>query len=328
MKTYTKIITAALSFVLFVVFSTSSLHAQQRGGGRRGSQQRGGGPGTQGGPSKMMLPPEFDNRPFDITLQQLPPQYLGCDAELAYTRIKNGQESSKRGEIAAISKYQESTDQGPRLPSPPTLDLESTYAFRVYPEWFYDAHDQVLRVYCPLTAVLQNGKEDQSRKGLRVKYVPRVDNREVVTNAYGKKVEFEELKFREYLIAFANFKEFPAETVVLPSATEAAGKVKKGPDSVGADENTRRETITGNINVAPAEAQQLQERVAVIAVCKLVDPYATSDTVEQKPTPEKPRDYLAQYYYLDVRLLELWFYDFDTGKVLMKMKAQQTSRLP
>ncbi len=323
-KTYTKIITATLSFILFVVFSTSSLHAQQRGGGRRGGMPGSGAPGPGGGPPRVMLPPEFDNRPFDITRQQLPPQYLGCDAELAYTRIKNGQENSKRGEIAAISKDQEKTDQGPRLPLPPTLDLESTYAFRVFPEWLYDAHSQILKVYCPLTAVLQNGKDDHSRKGLRVKYVPRVDNRQVVTNAYGKKVEFVELKFREYLIAFANFTEFPVERVVLPSATEAAGKTKKGSGSVGPDEeNVRRETITGNINVTPAEAQQLQERVAVLAVCKLVDPYVTSDTVEQKPTPERLRDYLAQYYYLDVRLLELWFYDFDTGKVLMKMKAAQ-----
>jgi len=315
--------------MLFVVFSIDLLQAQQRGGGRRGGMPGSGGPGPGSGPPRMMLPPEFDNRPFNIALQQLPPQYLGCDGELAYTRIKNGQENSKRGEIAAISKYQEKTDQGPRLPLPPTLDLESTYAFRVFPEWLYDAHGQILKVYCPLTAVLQNGKDDQSRKGLRVKYVPRVDNREVVTNAYGKKVEFEELKFREYLIAFANLKEFPVERVVLPSVMEAAGKAKKGSGSVGPDEeNARRETITGNISVAPVEAQQLQDRVAVIAVCKLVDPYVTSDTVEQKPTPERPRDYLAQYYYLDVRLLELWFYDFDTGKVLMKMKAQQTSSLP
>jgi hypothetical protein len=313
--------TITLSFVLFVTSSADLAHAQQRGGGRRGAAPMGGaGPG--GGPPRVMLPPEFDNRPFDVTVPKLPPQYLGCDAELAYTRIKNGQEASRRGEIAAISKYQEGTDRGPRLPLPPTLDLQSTYAFRVYPEWLYDAHYHMLKVYCPLTAVLQNGKEDHSSKGLRVKYIPRVDNRQVITNAYGTKVEFEELKFREYLIAFANFKEFPVERVVLPSATEAVGKGKKGSVSAGPDENAGRETVTGNINVAPAEAQQLEERVAVLAVCKLVDPYITSDTVEQKPTLEKPRDYLAQYYYLDVRLLELWFYDFDTGKVLLKMKAE------
>ncbi|HUJ90376.1 MAG TPA: hypothetical protein VLX12_09285 [Syntrophorhabdales bacterium] len=329
MKTYTRMMTVALSLLLFVMFSTSSLHAQQRGG-RRGSQPRSGAAGPAGQAPRMTLPPEFDNRPFDITVQQLPPQYLGCDAELVYTRIKNGKENSKRGELQAIETYQKGTEQGPLLPSAPTLDLESTYAFRFNPEErLYNPHDGILKVYCPFSTVLENGKEDESRRGLRVKYQPRVDNRHIGTNAYGAKVEFEEFKFREYLVAFANFREFPVERVVLPDTKQTAEKESgKGTTSGSSDESLKRETITGNINATSADAQQLEERIAVLVVCKLVDPYITSDTVQQKPTPDKPRDYLAQYYYLDVRLLELWFYNFDTGKVLMKMKAEQASRLP
>jgi hypothetical protein len=328
-KTHTRILSITLSFIVFVVFSTDLLHAQQRGG-RRGGQPRTGVPGPGGGSPRIMLPPEFDNRPFDITLPKLPPQYLGCDAALAYTRIKNGQETSKRGQLQAIEAYQKSPRQGPPLPMPPTLDLESTYAFRFNPEErFYNEHDHVLKVYCPFSAVLMNGKEDESRRGLTVKYQPRVDNRHIGTNAYGARVEFEELKFREYLVAFANFKEFPVETVVLPFALQTPEENPgKNASSGGPDENRKREVITGNINVAPADSQQLQEGIAVLVVCKLVDPYITSDTVQQIPTPERPRDYLAQYYYLNVRLLELWFYDFDTGKVLLKMKAEKTSRLP
>ena len=329
MKIHTRIATVALSFALFIMFSSSSLYAQQRGG-RRGSQPRTGTAGTAGAAPRVTLPPEFDNRPFDITVEQLPPQYLGCDAELVYTRIRNGKENSKSGELEASEKYRTSSEQGPVLPSLPTLDLESIYAFRFNPEdRLYDTHDRILKVYCPFSTVLENGKEDETRRGLRVKYQPRVDNRHIGTNAYGAKVEFEELKFREYLVAFANFSEFPVERVALPSLKQTAEKdSKKGTSSGGLDESLKRETIAGNINATPADAQQLEERIAVLVVCKLVDPYITSDTVQQTPTPDKPRDYLAQYYYLDVRLLELWFYDFDTGKVLMKMKAGQASRLP
>ncbi len=267
------------------------------------------------------MPPEFDNRPFDVTVVQLPPQYLGCDAELAYTRIRNAKENSKGGELQAIEKS--ATGQTSLLPLPPALDLESTYAFRFNPEErLYDAHNRILKVYCPLSTVLEKGKEDESRRGLTVKYEPRVDNRHIGTNAYGARVEFEELKFREYLIAFANFGEFPVERVLLPGAKQTPEKGAEKGTTGSSDESLKRETITGNINATPAEARQLEETIAVLLVCKLVDPYITSGTVQQKPTTDRPRDYLAEYYYLDVRLLELWFYDFDTGKILMKMKAE------
>ena len=102
---------------------------------------------------------------------------------------------------------------------------------------------------------------------------------------------------------------------------------KKGTPGDSLDERLKPETIAANIHVTPVDAQQLEESIAMLVVCELVEPYIASDTVQQIPTPEKPRDYLAQYYYLSVRLLELWFYDFDTGKVLMKMKPGQASRL-
>ena len=327
LKTSVGIATAALSLVLLFIFSTDSLHAQQRGRGRSGPPGGMGGAGPGGGPPRMMLPPEFDNKPFDNTVAQLPPQYLGCDPELVYTRIRNGIESSRRGEIAAISKPQDRSERSPLLPVPPSLDLQSIYAFRVnYPERHYDSRYMTLKVYCSFSTVLKDGKEDASRKALRVKYIPRVDNRHIGTNDSGQKVEFEELKFREYLIAFSNYGELPVEKVELPSAIEPAEKKNaKAASSAGATEILKVEAVVGSLFVPPAEAPQVEERVAVLAVCKLVNPYVTSATVQQLPTPEKPRDYLAQYYYLDVRLMELWFYNFDTGKVLLKVTADHVN---
>jgi hypothetical protein len=67
------------------------------------------------------------------------------------------------------------------------------------------------------------------------------------------------------------------------------------------------------------EAKRIKDRVMVLAVCNLTDPYATSDTVSEKPTPEKMREYFAQYFYINANLLELWFFDLDTGNILMKI---------
>ncbi len=151
-----------------------------------------------------------------------------------------------------------------------------------------------------------------------------MDNRLVSTDPQGGKIEFEELKFREYLIAFANYGEFPVENVVLPSPARTGGKDSgKGTAIPAPTESVKQDAIIGNVVVPPAEAEQLLDRIAVLAVCKLVQPYVSSDTEQQTPTPEVRRDYLAQYHYLNVRLMELWFYNFDTGKVLLKLIAAQ-----
>jgi hypothetical protein len=146
-----------------------------------------------------------------------------------------------------------------------------------------------------------------------------VDNQYSYKNAYGKKVEIEELKFEEYTVAFANYGEFPVERLLLPSIQQALEKESKKDKPVIVDERLLREFIVGSIDLTPAEVKQINERIMVLAVCNLTDPYATSDTVSEKPTPERMRDYLAQYFYINVKLLELWLYNLDTGHILIKI---------
>ena len=64
---------------------------------------------------------------------------------------------------------------------------------------------------------------------------------------------------------------------------------------------------------------ELERNLRLLVVCRLIEPYATSETVEVKGTPESPGEYLAEHKYLHVRILELWLYDAYTGKVFAKI---------
>jgi hypothetical protein len=85
--------------------------------------------------------------------------------------------------------------------------------------------------------------------------------------------------------------------------------------------------IVANLKIQPAETDQLRVSTRVLIVCNLVSPYVTSDTIQRKGTLGKPGEYLAQHGYLHIRLLELWFYDVVTGKVLMKVVPQDAAPL-
>jgi len=303
-----RITAITLLLVLCSLHFSNSLVFAQRGGGRsRGDQGTRGGSPSGSGPEKIK-PSEFDTGPFDIAREQLPPVYFGHSIQLIYKTISERKTESGKPAID--------------FPLAGTLGPGRIYAFRVVPaENSYSSSEQTLQSYCPLSTVLAKGVEGKARKGFRIEYSPQMDNHYTYTDDRGKQIEIEEVKFRDYTIAFENFSQFSIEKAVLPGVKQAAEKKrKKGSATSGSDDVSEQEMIVGRFRLPSAEAKRFKESVVLLAVCSLVDPYVTSETVHRTGTREKPGEYLAQHEYLHVHLLELWFYDLGTGKVLMKMK--------
>jgi hypothetical protein len=274
-----------------------------------------------------MLPsPEFDRTPFDITRKRLPPVYIGHNVELVYNSVRNMPPERRGGQDTAAEhpRGSGSEDDPPVLAA---LKLGSVYAFQVKPaEILYHSREHTLEAYCELSAVLANGRDDGTRRGFRVVYAPQVDNRFTYTDAKGARIDFEELKFRETTVAFQNFRDFPVETAVLPSLRRAG----KGIAGRGEENGLAREMIVGSFEIDPKAAAQLVESTRLLVLCNLADPFASLETIHLQGTSEKPREYLAVHEYLQVRLLELWFYDVVTGKIFMKIRPGQAipSRAP
>ncbi len=291
-------------FVAFcIVICSGALYAQQRGGS-------GGGQSGTARPyfvEESFVSTEFDKSPFDITSRNLPPAYIGHDPRAIYDAFNN-------------SKKDSLTRNHPLLGS---LNPHSTYAFQARPvETFYDSREHALKIYVELTTILVNETENRTKRGFMVWYEPQVDGRFIYTDARGKKIEIEHVGFREYAIAFEYPAAFPIERAVPPSiAASMEKKSRKGNPGANLNDTLKQEFIFASLNNVPSSGMvQLRESTKLLVLCNLVPPYTASTTIHRKGTLDKPGEFRAEYAYLYVRLLELWFYDVITGKVMMKMK--------
>jgi len=279
MGTGTKIVAAAIAIVLVFLLFPDGLGAQRRGRTKIDQAPWTGPPQ----PPQRSGPLAFDNKPFNIAAKQLPPFYAGYEPEALYEKIRKEEDSR---------------------------DL--IYALRVIPAGrLYDPAMRVMSVYCRLSPVFEKGKEDQALKGFSVKYQPLVDNTYTRTDASGAKIEIEEIKFREFVLAFPNFINFPVE--------KPPGK-PAGKDAQADGQEEGWDAIRGAIPLTPDEAKQVGDKVRTLLVLGPTPPFVSSDTLEEHSTAGKFREYSARYHYIHSRILELWFYDFETGRVLMKLK--------
>lgn len=320
MNSTVRVTVFALLSVLCVVFCGNGFLCAQPSGGP------GGGPCSH----KERLPsPRFDKAPFDITCKNLAPVYIGHDIRQIYDAIKR-EIRVETDEETILGQTEEKPSRETILPLIESINLSRTYAFQIRPaENFFDARENTLKVYCELSALLSKNAEDKTKRGFRVRYAPWVDNHLTYTNADGKEMEIKELKFRDYTVAFGNFRQFPIENSMLPSEErEIEKRRREGIHEPDPHKTVKREMIVTKLKIEPSEAYQLKESTMMLIVCNPADPYITSSIVQRKGTPEKPGEYLAIHEYLHVHLLELWFYDVVTGRVLMKIKPENIPRLP
>jgi len=298
---------AMLLAIAALLLSAGPLFAQRRGGS-------GFGPTTGETGMEVLVPLEYDAAPFDITRTRLPRVYGGHDIKSIYSAVESGMPRSGAGRDAG----RPAAGSGPAW----ALSPGSVYAFQVKPsDVAYDKRGQTIWVYFRLWTILAHGEADMDRLGFRIDYVPQVDNRYDYTGADGKKVEIEEVKFTEYTAAFANLGDFAVGKTDLPDSGRAKGKSFSSLDDALMGRN-----IVIRAPVAKKEAGDLQRNARLLALCRLAEPYATSETVQIKGTPEKPGEYLAQHRYLHVRLLQLWLYDAYSGRVFEKIRPAEERR--
>ena len=136
-----------------------------------------------------------------------------------------------------------------------------------------------------------------------------------------KRSRSKSLKFREYTVAFENLSDFPVQKEPLAEAEQ-----EKGKSLSSLDDALMVSSIVFGAPAGKKEAEQLQRNVRLLVLCAPVEPYVTSETVQVKPTAEKPGEYLAQHRYVHVRLLQLWVYDAYSGRILKKIGPSEEGR--
>lgn len=230
---------------------------------------------------------------FDPAVQTLPASYAGDDIKKWYGEISASAPvaASLNNELFAF-----------------TVDLDAGLNY-------FQAYDAVtgkldLRYNMVFNQIAEGWSWDQladpdQRDYYHFKFLPlgfEVSSKhvpEVVEIYPGKMVEVKNRWRYEYFLAFENVYDFYD---------------RKVDDEAGFD---------AVVYMKVEEAKQLTESKAIrmLALCRLKPPFHTESNTFWKATFAEPVDYTLRKRYLVGDLLEVWFYDSTSGKVLSKLKA-------
>ncbi len=231
--------------------------------------------------------PDYARSPFDRAAEMLAARYEGHDAEAIYKLISQLDET-------AIPATPVSGALTPR---------DGVFAFAVDLEGSanlvrgYGMQQQRLEIRYVMTGnhVTEGWNWEPTADPLttdyyRYKYLPLKD--------YTVKKQAADVWKYEYMMTFANLYDFYPRT-----AADDAG-------------------FAAQLPMAQDDAIKLLagESLRMLAVCRLVPPWHTQSSTYWKATDSAPYDFMLKKRYLYADLLEVWFYDYPSGKVLAKIK--------
>ncbi len=272
---------------------------------------------------------KFATIPFNIAADKLTPQYLGHDAEQLYLKIKEKQANEEKGEFETTEQYKKRLQMEDSLPIFGTLMFDSIFAVKIFGiDSLYNADKKELKIAIKLSKVKNEAEYDESRRAV----IAKSDHRELTykgTNAFGATVDVKEDVFTNYNIAFVNYEEFPLEVYtdpnMFPSDPKSANRFRD------IKWLATKESVVIKLRIEPERARAAKENLEVLMVCSLEGPFITKGGTHRKPKFSDPSAFSSLDYYINARLLELWYYDFKTGEVFKKiniaqMKAERESK--
>jgi hypothetical protein len=231
---------------------------------------------------------------FDSAVQALPAGYAGDDIKKWYGEI------SATAPVAAgirdeVFAFAVDLDAGPNFSqeydaASGKLELRYNMVFNQIAEgWSWDERaDPEQRDYYRYK-FLPLGYETESRRAP-----------ETIELYSGKRVEVKNLWRYDYFFAFENLYDFYE---------------RKVDDDAG---------FGVSVPVQAGEAKRLTEgkSLRMLALCRLKPPYHTESNTFWKATFAEPVDFILRKRYLMGDLLEVWFYDSASGKVLAKVRQR------
>ena len=241
--------------------------------------------------AQTITQPQYDKKPFDLSLEQLPPNYIGQDIEQITEKLKKA-EYAKKDEFETTEEYNKKI--GAAISA---ITDNACYAFREdSPNISYNADTQELKIklYFPLIEeILSKDKKRRFWMG---------------------KMELEEQ--REYLATNA----FGATTTV------SDWHVTKWFISMLSETDARIDLKEFLFKMSPEEARVAKTTIEVLLICnpkKIDGNFTWGDTDYTRPTFDNPERTIRNKNYLNVELAEIWFYNRCSGRIIWKVKIKK-----
>ncbi|MFH1702366.1 MAG: hypothetical protein ABIB41_02890 [Nitrospirota bacterium] len=272
-------------------------------------------------PTKASTTSRYLNVSFDPAIEKIPVPYLGHDIEQVYKAFDERKRAEQKDEFESTEQYQRRLATQDEKPLFGSVGQNSILAFVSSPSSAYDADSQTLKISLHTSPVWQSVQIDRSRLALEIKSEI-TKKKSMGQNAYGAKVEIEELYVKEFELAIHNQVDFETE--------KDLGKSWKDIQSMMSEYNLPSESFKGEmeatfvkrLKMQPADARTVKDKIAALILVKPTAPFISSGATLHEATFKDPNQFLGQMYYVDVDLLEIWIYNKQSGELLTKIKGK------
>jgi hypothetical protein len=234
--------------------------------------------------------PTYLQAPFDPTCVRLPARFPGNDIVRWY-RAYEALHTAEKNEYETQDQFNK------RMTLAENRffmgGLETTLAFVVPTMSQYDADARTLNgaVVCSDP----HGERQSVSNAILVRQ-RRSEKQYIGTNAFGVKVSVHETSIESFQIGVTN------------------------PDDFRID--TAKYSIVSSINSTPDEARRIKSTLAALAICSIKrgDTLIADDFILKKATFDDPNEYRERMYFLNTKLLAIWFFDSSSGKIYTKLQ--------
>ena len=247
---------------------------------------------TEGSPQAPQVnAAEYSNSEIVLETQTLPPRYQGNDLPRLFLGLQDLQKRQVKGEFETTGQFEERKKLDASKPLLGALGLNSVFAFECDPsDARYDADAQKLQVKLGLWPMPQNAAVGAVRYKLEAGPSTSYQG----TNAFGATIEVSRSEFAYYQILFA-----------IPSGFPSA--------------------VVSDIRLPAEQAKTQKDAIKVLVICRLVPPFLRSTATHHEPTFQEPTESTFETRSLWVKLLQVWFYDINSGSILSRFSAQEPS---
>jgi len=248
----------------------------------------------------------YSETPFDPSVDRLPANYQGNDADRIYRLIEKREKSRTKGEFETSEQHQTRLERQDEQPLIGPLQIGSLFAFKTAELKFrYDADKGVMELYVPTSFAVDDADQiDSSRLALKIQ--ESISYRSYpASNAFGATTMVKEKDVRSIEVGVVNAPNFE-----LRNDPDPYLDCFYGPDV---------RCFYGELHLAPEQARRLEQSARVLVIGSLARPPIGKGASLGEATIESPSSYFGQVRYVNMTVSEIWIYRPETGTVFLKI---------
>lgn len=253
----------------------------------------------------------YSTTSFNLNLVKVPVDYKGIDPILLYNKLEVVAKKQVKSEFETSSQYNERINIENENPIIHKLNKDSILAFCIKVDYDfktnYDAENQLLSIKKELKNYTNYNEYlsfDYKRKSVQIKSVQIKAGNYIGSNGFGASQDIRETESNEYHLLIDNWRSFDT------SGTEYV-------TNIGTKFNL-------NTTIAKQIVESIQTNNVVIGclfIGKLSYPFSCIGYSHSKPTIDYPFDFTTNIKYINLHVLEIWFYNKLTGEIYAKLNS-------